>query len=634
MIPMPSHNGAGRLPPSTATVVIATYNRPDYVRVCLEHLFRQTVAPERLVVVDASPDRRTREVVAEFPGVIYLRNERGAGSTATSRAIGVRDATSEVIGFVDDDAYAEPDWLEHLLLRYADPSVAAVGGRALNGQPGEEREGLDRIGHFLPNGRLTGNFAADPGRDIDVDHLLGANMSVRRSAMEAVGGIHDHYPGTCLREETDIALRLRASGYRIVYTPSAVVRHVAGPYAKGRRFDLRYSYYGQRNHLVLLARTVGTSSAEFHRYLGVACRDVGGELVYAARALGRMLPGRSGSVVRGVGNGVLRAGAMVGGLASGLAAAATLQARFGAPEVASAPTLPDAPELRLAAYVLAGDPSWIPASIASYYHLVERIVVSYDETGRSWSGQELLVDESLRRLRESDPENKMVFLPGAHADSARFPLDTETEQRQAALDAASEGADWVIQLDTDEIVVDPDALRHAILTAEARGFDAVDFPLRNIDQVAGKSPGKFLEICGRWWTDQAAYPGPVAVRTGTRLDHCRQAEVPTYRVDLRAANTDPWHPRDAIVHAVVPRDSAVVHMTGVRTDEQMERKSRTSGHAKARPWALILRKWRWRRRHPRLAVALTPLRRDPFSRFRVVSVELPPELDDSRPRAG
>ena len=64
-----------------------------------------------------------------------------------------------------------------------------------------------------------------------MDHLLGANMSIRSQVLLDLGGIRDYYPGTCLREESDMFLRVRAAGHRIVYTPRAVVTHVAAPYA-------------------------------------------------------------------------------------------------------------------------------------------------------------------------------------------------------------------------------------------------------------------------------------------------------------------------------------------------------------------------------------------------------------------
>jgi GT2 family glycosyltransferase len=301
-------------------VLIATYNRPEHLKTCLEHLDRQTIAPTQIIVVDSSTDELSADLVRERGGITYIRNPLGRGHTATSRRMGVEAVVgAEVIAFIDDDAYAEPTWLEQLLRRYADPRVGGVGGRASNGIPGEEHEGHDAIGKFLPNGTLTGYFAADPRRDVSVDHLLGANMSLRMSAVHAVGGIQDYYPGTCLREESEIALRLRMAGYGLVYTPDAAVLHVAGPYAKGRRFDGRYSYYGQRNHLVLLGRLLGTRDPRFRRYLAVAVRQFGSDVAYAVRALGRGHLTGEESIVSGVGRGLTKAGATAAGIVVGLA---------------------------------------------------------------------------------------------------------------------------------------------------------------------------------------------------------------------------------------------------------------------------------------------------------------------------
>ena len=72
----------------TAAVVIATYRRPDDVARCLDAIGRQTRPPDELVVVDASPDTLTRDLVASRPGVTYLRNEAGMGTLPTSRAMG------------------------------------------------------------------------------------------------------------------------------------------------------------------------------------------------------------------------------------------------------------------------------------------------------------------------------------------------------------------------------------------------------------------------------------------------------------------------------------------------------------------------------------------------------------------
>ncbi|RXZ50146.1 hypothetical protein [Agromyces binzhouensis] len=285
------------------------------------------------------------------------------------------------------------------------------------------------------------------------------------------------------------------------------------------------------------------------------------------------------------------------------------------------------PAMRLNAYVLAGDPAWIAESLGSYYPLVERIVVSYDRSHRSWSGHPLSVEESLRRISALDPEGKVVLLPGDHVAVDRSLMATETAQRQAALDAASEGADWVLQLDTDEVLPAPGVLLDQLAAADARGAGALDFPLRNL--YAMTEDGRFLEQCGRFWTTQAAYPGPVAVRAGTALTVARQARgVLHHRVDVAPRNTDPAHPRNTRVDAVIPAAHAVLHLSWVRTEEQMREKRDVSGYAANRDWDRDLARWRWRAKHPLLTTAAAPVTRRWWDRYRLVAV---PRLSGSRP---
>lgn len=275
--------------------------------------------------------------------------------------------------------------------------------------------------------------------------------------------------------------------------------------------------------------------------------------------------------------------------------------------------------MKLNAYVLAGDPAWSAESIGSYYDLVDRIVVSYDRTFRSWAGHPLSVEEALERIRAADPAGKTQLLPGEHADPGRPAMELETRQRQSALDAASEDADWVIQLDTDEIVPSPWVLRSHVEEADRRAADALAFPLRNV--YTRTRSGRFLEHCGRFWTTQSAYPGPVVVRSGTQLSFARQAATaPVFRVDVAPRNTDPAHPFGVPVHAVIPHTDAILHMSWVRTERQMAEKSLVSGHAGERDWERALRRWQWRARHPWLTAAGAPVARDPFQRFRVVDV--------------
>lgn len=263
--------------PLTVSVVIITYARPEYVAECLRHLDQMTATAHQIIVVDGSPDDRTCDLIASaHPGVEYIRHSLGKGTMPESRQLGLAAAAGDIVAFIDDDAYVDREWLTELTRAYEDPSVAGVGGRADNGIPGEERVGYGRIGRLLPNGDLTGYFAADCDRAVVVDHFLGANQTYRRGVLQSIGGIRGNYPGTCLREESDTCLRLTAGGHKLIYDPRVLVRHVAAPYQiGGQRFDRRYLYYSRRNHVMLLARVFGWRTPYIPRYYVTALRAQG-----------------------------------------------------------------------------------------------------------------------------------------------------------------------------------------------------------------------------------------------------------------------------------------------------------------------------------------------------------------------
>ncbi|MCL1871571.1 MAG: hypothetical protein FWF90_14335 [Promicromonosporaceae bacterium] len=282
--------------------------------------------------------------------------------------------------------------------------------------------------------------------------------------------------------------------------------------------------------------------------------------------------------------------------------------------------------MRINAYVLAGDPNFLAASVLSYYDHVDRIVVSYDRNATSWTGTVLPVDECLGILKELDREGRCELAPGDFWRPGENPLESETIQRRAALAQASDGADWVLQLDTDEVVADPAAFLGALEHADAAGADALDYPSRWLyarTGPAGRGAGLYLESSTRLWGPVAGYPGPLAVRAGTHLDLARQAHgAPLYRVDVRPQNTDPAHPRDAAVHEVVRTRSAVLHYSWVRSDDYMRRKLGWSGHAAEYSDPAIYQAWAWRSRHPLLTGLATPLRRR-GERYRVVRLPEP-----------
>lgn len=256
------------------------------------------------------------------------------------------------------------------------------------------------------------------------------------------------------------------------------------------------------------------------------------------------------------------------------------------------------------AYVMAADPAWIQESVLSYYDAVDEIVVSYDEEHLGWSGVPIATAECLEKLRAIDSQAKLRFSPGKYFRPGFHPIDNDTHQRNCAIQEASVDADWVLQLDTDEVIADIDLFLDCLREADAGGYLGMNYPARWLYRQLGGD--RYLEACTAFWGIRAGFPGPVAVRPKTTVLHARQCKVPLFRVDFRPWNTDPWQAKDSPVHRAISEDRGIMHYSMVRDEERLRNKTDAWGHSKDRDWTPEHLHWAWCGRHPYLAAAMAP----------------------------
>jgi GT2 family glycosyltransferase len=259
---------------TTHSICIVTYERRDFLRRCLEAVKAQVTSDTEIVVVDASATDAAAMVREILPSTKYVHAPQLAGWMTRSRNEALRHVDGDIVSFIDDDVVVSATWQSALLAAFKDPTVTAVAGRTRNLQPGEDSYDQP-IGRLLADGSLTEGFASLADAVIDVDHGIGANMSFRRSMLALLGGFRDDYPGTAMREDTDMFLRVKRAGGRAVFVPDAVVDHLPAPHVKGERFDTRYKLYARRNHMVLLARDAGIRSSSLRRWVAREFRAVG-----------------------------------------------------------------------------------------------------------------------------------------------------------------------------------------------------------------------------------------------------------------------------------------------------------------------------------------------------------------------
>jgi len=197
-------------------VVVPTRDRAAYLEVTLRSLAEQeTDSPYEVLVVDDGSSDATGSV-AEAAGVPVVRLDTGRGPSAARNA-GVEATSGPLVAFVDDDVWAPPGWIQAL----ADGAERHAGAEAFGGPIRARLEG--------PAPRSCGREAApittlDLGEeDIEADRAWSANMAVRRSAFERVGGFDEQLP--IYGEEEEWTARLRDHGGTVVYLAAAGLDH-------------------------------------------------------------------------------------------------------------------------------------------------------------------------------------------------------------------------------------------------------------------------------------------------------------------------------------------------------------------------------------------------------------------------
>jgi hypothetical protein len=178
-------------PPTT--LAICTRDRPAALERCLRSVAEAVEAPHEVLVIDNAPHAAsTRDVVARFPAVRLVSEPRPGLSAARNAA--VREASGDVIAFVDDDVVVNPRWLAPLRRAFAEPDVMAVTGLVLPAELETEAQvAFETVHGGFAQGCEAARYdraflRATAGDGMPVWKIgAGANMAIRRSAFALVG---------------------------------------------------------------------------------------------------------------------------------------------------------------------------------------------------------------------------------------------------------------------------------------------------------------------------------------------------------------------------------------------------------------------------------------------------------------
>jgi glycosyltransferase involved in cell wall biosynthesis len=216
-----------QLPTASVLICCFSFDRLPDTRAAIQSILDQTVAPHELILsVDNNPELAVELENTLPPSTIVVRNEDERGESAT-RNTGVAVATSEVIAFLDDDAVAEPDWLEKLLEHFTRPDVMVAGGQSLPAwERGEAPSWFPREWEFVVG--CTGHTQVD--EDGQVRNVTGSNMAVRRVAFEKLGDWKRELGRGIVKtggSEAEMCMRIKNGfpGALIIHERLAMVHH-------------------------------------------------------------------------------------------------------------------------------------------------------------------------------------------------------------------------------------------------------------------------------------------------------------------------------------------------------------------------------------------------------------------------
>ncbi|WP_326824805.1 glycosyltransferase family 2 protein [Streptosporangium sp. NBC_01756] len=293
---------------SSVVICVYTEERWEDIRAAVESVENQRRRPyEIILVVDYNTDLHLR-LKQEYPGVTVVENTNEKGLSG-GKNTGAATASGDIVAYLDDDAVAEPGWLEALEEGFQDPTIVGVGGQT------RPLWATGRRPRWFPHEfdwTVGCTYRGMPTVRTPIRNVMGGNAAFRREAVGAVGGFHTGIgrsvqgrksrPLGC--EETEFCIRLSQSrpGAVMLFEPDAVIGHKVSAQRAGFAY-FRSRCYAEGLSKALVASSVGTDDG------------LSSERAYAMKALPLGALRGVGEALRGDLPGLGRAAAIVIGLA-------------------------------------------------------------------------------------------------------------------------------------------------------------------------------------------------------------------------------------------------------------------------------------------------------------------------------
>jgi len=211
------------------SVLMPVYRAEATVREAVESVLAQTVGDLELLVVDDDSPVPVRETLADIrDNRLRVTRRHRNGGPAAARNAALRAAPAPLVSQLDADDAWEPDYLEHVLPRFADPAIGLVyTNAAIVGHPtGHDTYIFDPVPH--PIDRFPQLAEQNP--------VPALTATMRTVAVRAVGG---YARWLRMAQDYHLYLKLAARGWRFDYVDRKLARFRWPSPASGHTYDKR-----------------------------------------------------------------------------------------------------------------------------------------------------------------------------------------------------------------------------------------------------------------------------------------------------------------------------------------------------------------------------------------------------------
>jgi len=217
-------------PKPLVSIVIPIFGQIEFTIRCLESISKNLprCTFEIIVVDDASKDK-SLEILKFIKGLSIYKNVSNRGFIYSCN-LGAKKARGDYLYFLNNDTHVTEGWLDSLVQTFNDfPGTGLVGSKLVypNGK-------LQEAGGIIWKDGSASNFGRgrDPNLPIfnyarEVDYCSGASILVPNLIFNDLGGFDiDYSPSYC--EDSDLCLKIRHKGMRVIYQPLSRVIHYEG----------------------------------------------------------------------------------------------------------------------------------------------------------------------------------------------------------------------------------------------------------------------------------------------------------------------------------------------------------------------------------------------------------------------